>query len=81
MVSYLSTIGEATFVVELLDSETGTLLAMVSERKKIQPPGGGQIDQFTMRANRVTVMADIKRWAGNAARQLRNELDKAMGGR
>ena len=76
--TYLATIGEATLVMEIMDSETGTVLALVSQRKKIQPPGGGQIDRFSMQANRVTVTADIKRWASSAASQLRKELDKAM---
>ncbi len=75
---YLANIGEATLVIEVIDAETGTLLAMVSDRKKIQQPGGGQIDQFTQRANRVTINAEVRRWATNAASQLRRELDKAM---
>lgn len=76
--TYLSTIGEATFVVEFMESETGALLAMVSERRKIEPPGGGTLNQFSTPANRVTVMADIRRWAANSASRLRKELDKAM---
>ena len=76
--TYLANIGEATLVVELIDAETGAVLAMVSERRKIQSPGGGQIDQFTMRANRVTINADIRRWASGLAGRLRSALDKAM---
>ena len=75
---YLANIGEATLVIEVIDAETGTLLAMVSERKKIQPPGGGQIDRFSQPANRVTIAADVRRWATSAASQLRRGLDKAM---
>jgi len=75
---YLSNIGEATMVIELLDGDTGTVLAMVSERRKIQPPGGGQIDRYTMPSNRVTISADVKRWAQSAAAKLRRELDKSM---
>lgn len=75
---YLSTIGEATLVIEVLDAESGTMLAMVSERRKITPPGGGQIDQFSMPANRVTITSDIRRWAGSSASKLRKELDKAL---
>jgi len=77
---YLATIGEATFVMELLDAKTGTVLALVSERRKIEPPGGGRIDQFSMPANRVTVTADIRRWATSAASGLRQSLDKALKG-
>ncbi len=75
---YLANIGEATLVVELLDAESGTVLAVVSERRKITPPGGGQINQATPRANRVTITADVRRWASSAAAKLRKELDKAM---
>jgi hypothetical protein len=75
---YLANIGEATLVVELLDAETGVVLAVVSERRKITPPGGGQINQFTQRANRVTITADVRRWASSAGAKLRKELDKAM---
>lgn len=75
---YLANIGEATLVIELLDGDTGTVLGMVSERRKIQPPGGGQIDRFTMPSNKVTISADVRRWAQNAASKLRRELDQAM---
>ena len=77
---YLSQIGEATLVMELLNAETGDVLALVSERKKIEPPGG-QVDQFTPRANTVTINFEIKRWAQSAAARLRGELDKALAGR
>ena len=75
---YLSTLGEATFVMEVLDSRTGNVLALVSERRRIQPPGGGQIDSFSLPANRVTVTNDVRRWATSAASKLRKALDKAM---
>lgn len=76
--TYLANIGEATLVVELIDAETGTVLAMVSERRKITNPSGGRIDEFTMRSNRTTVIADIRRWATSLASRLRSALDKAM---
>jgi hypothetical protein len=76
--TYLANIGEATLVIELLDAESGTVLAVVSERRKITPPGGGQINQFSQRANKVTITADVRRWASSAAAKLRKELDKAM---
>ncbi|MGE0623887.1 MAG: hypothetical protein AB7I04_22300 [Pseudomonadales bacterium] len=75
---YLSNIGEATLVIELLDGDTGTVLAMVSERRKIQPPGGGQIDRFTMPSTSVTISSDVRRWAQSAAAKLRRELEAGM---
>ena len=73
---YLSTIGEATLVIEAIDAVTGRTVAIVSERRAIQPPGGGQLDRFSTPANRVTIMSDIKRWARRQASKLRKELDK-----
>ena len=73
---YLSSVGEATLVVEAIDAVTGKTLAIVSERRAIEPPGG-QIDSFSMPANRMTIMIDIKRWARRQASKLRKELDKS----
>jgi hypothetical protein len=36
---------------------------------------------MSMPANRVTIDADIKRWAAGAARRLRAELEDAMAGK
>lgn len=76
---YLATVGEATLVLEFLDGRTGDVLARVAERRAIGRPGG-QIDMMSMPTNSVTVWADVRRWAGSAARRLRAELDLAMGG-
>lgn len=75
---YLASVGEATLVMEFLDGQTGEVLARIAERGRIGNPTG-QIDMMTMPANSVSVMADVKRWAGRAARRLRSELDYAMG--
>lgn len=74
---YLASVGEATLVLEFLDGKTGDVLARVSERGVI---GRGRIDMFSMPANSVTVRAEVARWASNAARKLRSELDTAIGG-
>jgi pantothenate kinase-related protein Tda10 len=73
----MATFGEATFIVELLDAETGDVLAVASERRKIEQPGG-RIDQFTMRTTSATVYAQVRRWASQAASKLRSEIDKGM---
>lgn len=75
---YLSSIGEATLVVELMDAENGEVLALVAERRQL---GSGRVDEFSMPANSVTVMSDVKRWARRAAGTLRSELDKAIAGK
>jgi hypothetical protein len=74
---YLSNIGEATLVLELIDAEDGETVAVVSERQRIQA-GTGRIDSFSVPANRATVMSEVKRWARRAASKLRKELEKAI---
>ena len=74
---YLSNIGEATFVLELIDAEDGEVVAVVAERQRIQA-GTGRVDSFSTPANRATVMSEVRRWAKRAAIKLRKELDKAI---
>jgi hypothetical protein len=76
---YLASIGEATFIMELIDAETGDVLAVVSERRTLGQSGG--IDSFSMPTSSVSVIADVKRWARSAAAKLRSELDKAIAGK
>ena len=78
---YMSHVGEATLILELLDSQSGAVLAYVEERRKINTAGGGgSIDQFTQPTNSVTVWSDVRRWANSAASRLRSGLDKAQKG-
>lgn len=77
---YLANIGEATLILELIDARNGEVLAVVAERTRLQS-GGGTIDSFSMPANRVTVFAEVRRWARRAATKLRKELDKAIAGK
>jgi hypothetical protein len=73
---YLSAVGEGTFVIELIDAETGEMLARVGERRRIQPPGG--VDAFTKPANAATVWVDVGQWARGVASDFRRELEKAQ---
>ncbi len=77
---YLANIGEATLVLELLDARDGEILAVVSERQKLQS-GTGRIDEFSMPTSRASVLAEVRRWARRAASKLRTELDKAVAGK
>ena len=73
---YLSSIGEATFVLELIDAQSGSVVALVAERRAIETLnalGGGGVP-----ANSASIMGDIRRWGGNLARRLRSALDKAI---
>lgn len=73
---HLSSVGEATFLFELIDSETGEVQATVGERRLIQPPGRMN-DVSAAPANSATVYSDIERWANSVARDLRTTLEKA----
>ena len=73
---YLASIGEATLILELLDAETGDVLAVVAERRAM-----GQSYMTSMPTNNVTILADIRRWARREATTLRVELDKAIAGK
>jgi len=73
---YLSSIGEATFVLELIDAQNGSVVALVAERRAIETlnaHGGAGVP-----ANSASIMGDIRRWGGSLARRLRSALDKAI---
>jgi hypothetical protein len=70
--TYVVDAGEMTLVADLLDSQTNTLLAHVSDREQ----GRDVTGQFQI-ANRVTNTAEARRAIGGWARALRNALDRA----
>ena len=74
---YLSSVGEATLVLELIDASTGEVAAVVAERRAFQS-GTGQIDSFSMPTNNATIIADVRRWARRHASTLRRELEDAL---
>jgi hypothetical protein len=74
---YMSHVGEATLIIELLDSESGAVLAYAEDRRKINTSGGGSLNHMSMPTNSVTVWSDVRRWANSAASRLRSSLDKA----
>ncbi len=69
-VVYLSSVGEATLVLELRDSETGTILARSVDRRAPETIGG----TFT-RSNSVTNSAEARRLIRFWATRLREGLD------
>ncbi len=73
---YLSSVGEATFVIELIDSETGVIQARVAERRRIQPPGRMN-EVSSVPANSATVWSDVKLWANKVGQDVRRALEKA----
>jgi len=73
---HLSAVGEATFVFELIDAETGVIQARVAERRRIQPKSAmGTVS--TVPTTSATVWSDVKLWANQVGQDLRRTLEKA----
>ena len=69
-VVYLSSVGDATLVLELRDSETGTILARSIDRRAAETIGG-----TFQRSNSVTNSAEVRRLIRFWATRLREGLD------
>ncbi len=67
---FLSSVGEATLVLELRDSETGTILARSIDRRAAQNMGGQ-----LQRSNRAINTSEVKRVIRHWATRLREGLD------
>lgn len=67
---YLRTVGEATLILELRDSESGTVLARSIDRRAAESAGDTFID-----SNRVTNAAEVRRLIRFWGRRLREALD------
>jgi len=68
---YLSSVGEATLVLELRDSITETTLARVVDRRAAEDMGG-----MMQESNRVTNTSEVRRLARRWASLLRERLDE-----
>jgi len=67
---FLSSLGEATLIIELKDSLSGETIYRAIERRAVQNPGGQMI-----RSNQATNWAEVRRWARRWAVSLREGLD------
>ncbi len=67
---YLSSVGEATLVVEGIDSMSGEVVFRAVDRRTIETAGSTMI-----RANTVTTWAEVRRWARRYATILREGLE------
>ena len=67
---YLSSVGEATLVVEGIDSMSGEVVFRAVDRRSTNPTGGGMV-----RANTVTSWSEVRRWARRHATILREGLE------
>ena len=74
---YLTAVGEATFVFELIDAETGVIQARVAERRRIQPQGRMNTVS-SVPANSATVWSDVTLWANQVGQDVRRALEKAQ---
>ena len=66
---YLRSVGEATLVLELVDSESGAVLVRTADRRAAERRG------YMMEANPVTSWAEVRRLANAWASLLRERLD------
>jgi hypothetical protein len=73
---YLASVGEATIVFELVDAETGTIVARAGERRSIKPQNR-MVGVNPAPMTSATVFNDVRRWSYEVARELRVALDKA----
>lgn len=74
--AYLSSVGEGTFVIQMIDAKSGVVQATVGERRKIRSPAAG-VDSVGTRATTASVWAEVEQWAQAVSADFRRELDKA----
>jgi hypothetical protein len=67
---FLSSVGEATLVLELRDSLSGETIYRAADRRPIERTGGQAIH-----ANTVTTWSEVRRWARRWATQIVDGLD------
>ena len=72
---YLSSVGEATLIIEAVDSLSGEVIWRAIERRAVQRPGGD-----LMLSNTVTNWAEVRRWARRWASRLREGMDSIHAG-
>jgi Protein of unknown function (DUF3313) len=66
---YLTSIGDATLVIELRDSESGEILARAADRRAAESP-------FAFEVNNVTAWSEVRRLASSWATLLRKRLEE-----
>jgi hypothetical protein len=70
---YLTSVGEASLVIELRDSVTNAILARAVDRRAAERPGGNLFE-----SNRVTNTTEVRRLAQTWASVLRVRLEELM---
>ena len=69
---YLSSVGEATLILEAVDSLSGEVIARSVERRAAERAGGNQM----VLSNPVTTWSEVRRLTRSWASKLRNSLDE-----
>jgi hypothetical protein len=69
--TWVSVFGEATLAIEILDSESGAVIARAVERRAAQPAGSGM-----RHADPVATRSEVRRLMRTWARRLRTVLDE-----
>jgi hypothetical protein len=67
---YLSSVGEATLILEVIDSMSGEVIARAVERRSAERPGGSAV-----RSSSVTTWSEVRRLARKWATKLRDGMD------
>lgn len=73
---YSNRVGEATVIIEVIDSHSGKVVAYAAERNRIQRSNGNSID-LMMEQNSVTAWAEVRRWASRIGARMASGLDEA----
>jgi hypothetical protein len=69
--TYLSSVGEITLILEVVDSMSGEVIARAAERRALDRAGGG----MAMISNSVTTWSEVRRLTRRWATMLREGLD------
>jgi len=72
---WLSSVGEATLIIEVIDSMSGEVIFRAAERRAAEPGQG----TTGVRSNSVTTWAEVRRLMRRWARTLREGLDSIPG--
>ncbi|MGI9224264.1 MAG: DUF3313 family protein [Woeseiaceae bacterium] len=67
---WLSSLGEATLIIEISDSLSGEVIYRAVDRRAVESVGGQMV-----RANSATTWGEVRRWARRWATRLREGLD------
>ncbi|MDJ0938549.1 MAG: DUF3313 family protein [Woeseiaceae bacterium] len=73
---FLSSVGEATLIIELRDSLSGAAIYRAVDRRRADTAGGTTMTRSTQ----VTTWAEVRRWARRWATRLRDGLDSVHEG-